>query len=147
MSKIQNITVLGSTGTIGVNTLDVIARHPQRYRAYALTANSRIEPLLEQCRRFEPVYAVVLDDDAAELLRKQLRSEGIATEVLCGPAALEKVSSLPEVDAVMAAIVGARGTEAAITIAEKRCPCDVQVAIRRSRTSREAIIPENSVFQ
>ena len=117
MSKIQNITVLGSTGTIGVNTLDVIARHPQRYRAYALTANSRIEPLLEQCRRFEPVYAVVLDDDAAELLRKQLRSEGLATEVLCGPAALEKVSSLPEVDAVMAAIVGAAGLRPALAAA------------------------------
>lgn len=117
MSKIQNITVLGSTGTIGVNTLDVIARHPQRYRAYALTANSRIEPLLEQCRRFEPVYAVVLDDDAAELLRKQLRSEGLAIEVLCGPAALEKVSSLPEVDAVMAAIVGAAGLRPALAAA------------------------------
>jgi 1-deoxy-D-xylulose-5-phosphate reductoisomerase len=117
MSKIQNITVLGSTGTIGVNTLDVIARHPQRYRAYALTANSRIEPLLEQCRRFEPAYAVVLDDDAAESLRQQLRNEGLATEVLCGTEALEKVSSLPEVDAVMAAIVGAAGLRPALAAA------------------------------
>ena len=101
----QNITILGSTGTIGVNTLDVIARHPQRFRAYALTANSRIDPLLEQCRHFEPVYAVVLDADAAQQLQRQLRLEGLATEVLCGPEALERVASLPEVDAVMAAIV------------------------------------------
>lgn len=117
MTKIQNVTILGSTGTIGVNTLDVIARHPQRFRAYALTANSRIEPLLEQCRNFNPVYAVVLDADAAELLRGQLRKEGLATEVLCGPEALERVSSLPEVDAVMAAIVGAAGLRPALAAA------------------------------
>lgn len=117
MSKIQNITVLGSTGTIGVNTLDVISRHPERFRAYALTANSRIEPLLNQCRQYQPVYAVVLDADAAELLRKQLKDEGLATEVLCGPDALEQVSSLPEVDAVMAAIVGAAGLRPAMAAA------------------------------
>jgi len=117
MTKIQNITILGSTGTIGVNTLDVIARHPQRFRAYALTANSRIEPLLEQCRNFNPVYAVVLDADAAETLRGQLHREGLATEVLCGSDALERVSSLPEVDAVMAAIVGAAGLRPALAAA------------------------------
>lgn len=117
MSKIQNITVLGSTGTIGVNTLDVIARHPQRYRAFALTANSRVEPLLEQCRRFEPAYAVVGDADAAELLSKQLRNEGLATVVLCGTEALEKVASMPEVDAVMAAIVGAAGLRPSLAAA------------------------------
>lgn len=117
MTKIQNITILGSTGTIGVNTLDVIARHPQRFRAYALTANSRIEPLLEQCRQFNPVYAVVLNADAAEVLRGQLRREGLATEVLCGPDALELVSSMPEVDAVMAAIVGAAGLRPALAAA------------------------------
>jgi 1-deoxy-D-xylulose-5-phosphate reductoisomerase len=118
MTKIQNITILGSTGTIGINTLDVIARHPQRFRAYALTANSRIAPLLEQCRSFNPVYAVVLDPDAAELLQRQLHQEGLATEVLCGPAALERVSSLPEVDAVMAAIVGAAGLKPALAAAQ-----------------------------
>ena len=60
MYERQNVTVLGATGTIGLNTLDVIARHPQRFRAFALTANSRDESLLEQCRKFEPVYAVML---------------------------------------------------------------------------------------
>jgi 1-deoxy-D-xylulose-5-phosphate reductoisomerase len=118
MTRLQNITVLGSTGTIGVNTLDVIARHPDRFRAYALTANSRIESLLEQCRRFRPVYAVVLNDDAAESLRVKLREAGLETEVRCGVEALELVSSLPEVDAVMAAIVGAAGLRPALAAAK-----------------------------
>ncbi len=109
MSKPQNITVLGATGTIGVNTLDVIARHPEKFRAYALTANSRFEPLLEQCCRFRPRYAVLLDESAAEKLRSGLVAAGVDTEVLCGLDALEQVSALPEVDTVMAAIVGAAG--------------------------------------
>ena len=117
MSKIQNITVLGSTGTIGVNTLDVIARHPQRYRAFALTAHSRVEPLLEQCRRFEPTYAVLGNANDAEVLRKHLTREGLATEVLYGAEALEQVASMPEVDAVMAAIVGAAGLRPSIAAA------------------------------
>ena len=117
MNRPQNVTVLGSTGTIGVNTLDVIARHPERFRAYALTANARIAPLLEQCRQFHPVYAVVLDADAAALLRSQLRDQGLKTEVLCGAEALEQVAAAPEVDAVMAAIVGAAGLKPALAAA------------------------------
>jgi 1-deoxy-D-xylulose-5-phosphate reductoisomerase len=117
MNTPQNITVLGSTGTIGVNTLDVIARHPDRYRAYALTAHSRIEPLFDQCRAFEPVYAVVLEADAAETLRLRLRDAGLSTEVLFGAEALERVCALPEVDAVMAAIVGAAGLKPALAAA------------------------------
>ena len=93
MSDRQNVTVLGATGTIGLNTLDVIARHPQRFRAYALTAHSRHASLLEQCRRFEPVYAVMLDADAAECLRRELRQIGSATEVLCGVEALEQLQA------------------------------------------------------
>jgi 1-deoxy-D-xylulose-5-phosphate reductoisomerase len=117
MSLPQNVTILGSTGTIGVNTLEVIARHPGRFRAFALTANSRIEPLFEQCRQFNPAYAVVLDADGAETLRQQLKQAGLATEVLCGAEALEQVSALPEVDAVMAAIVGAAGLKPALAAA------------------------------
>jgi len=109
MSRPQNVTILGSTGTIGVNTLDVIARHPERFCAFALTANSRVEPLFEQCQRFNPAYAVMLDDQAAETLRTKLAGTGLRTEVLCGSAALEQVAALPDVDAVMAAIVGAAG--------------------------------------
>jgi 1-deoxy-D-xylulose-5-phosphate reductoisomerase len=117
MSKLQNITILGATGTIGVSTLDVIARHPERFRAYALTANSRFEPLLEQCRQFHPRYAVLLDSSAAGQLEAGLRQAGLETEVLCGIEALEQVSSLPEVDAVMAAIVGAAGLRPSLAAA------------------------------
>lgn len=117
MSRLQNITILGSTGTIGVNTLDVIARHPDRFRVYALTANTRINPLLEQCRLFRPVYAVVLDADAATILSRQLREQCLDTEVLCGPEALEQVAAALEVDAVMAAIVGAAGLKPALAAA------------------------------
>jgi 1-deoxy-D-xylulose-5-phosphate reductoisomerase len=117
MNKQQQVTVLGSTGTIGVNTLDVIARHPDRYGIYALTANSRIEPLLEQCIRFQPKYAVVLEAGAAERLGQQLQAHGLETEVLCGQEGLEQVSSAPAVDAVMAAIVGAAGLRPALAAA------------------------------
>ncbi len=138
MSKLQFITVLGSTGTIGVNTLDVIARHPDRYRVYALTANSRIDPLLSQCRAFSPRYAVVLDDDAAEILRERLRSEGLETEVLCGPEALEQVSSATEVDAVMAAIVGAAGLKPALAAA--------QAGKRVLLANKETLVMSGSLF-
>ncbi|GBG13014.1 1-deoxy-D-xylulose-5-phosphate reductoisomerase [Novimethylophilus kurashikiensis] len=117
MSKVQNITVLGATGTIGANTLDVIARHPGRFRAYALTAHSKVEPLLRQCQQFHPRYAVMLDPDAAERLEHGLRSLELDTEVLCGIEAMEFVSSLEEVDAVMAAIVGAAGLKPALAAA------------------------------
>lgn len=117
MSRLQNVTILGSTGTIGVNTLDVIARHPERYRAYALTAHSRIEPLFEQCLRFEPACAVVMEARGAEQLERLIRQAGLQTRVLSGMAGLEQVAALPEVDAVMAAIVGAAGLRPALAAA------------------------------
>lgn len=117
MSRLQNVTVLGATGTIGLNTLDVIARHPERFRAFALTANSRHESLFELCRTFEPVYAVMLEPDAAECLRLQLKKAGSTTEVLCGIAALEQVAAHADVDVVMAAIVGAAGLQSAMAAA------------------------------
>lgn len=117
MPKQQNITILGATGTIGLHTLDVIARHPKRFRAYALTAHSKVDALFEQCQKFEPVYAVMLDADAAEALRLKLQAMGSATEVLFGMAALEKVAAHPDVDAVMAAIVGAAGLKPAMAAA------------------------------
>jgi 1-deoxy-D-xylulose-5-phosphate reductoisomerase len=106
---VQRLTVLGSTGSIGKSTLDVVARHPDKYQITALTANQQDDLLFEQCQRFHPRYAVLLDEAASDRLKKNLQIAGIATEVLCGTAALEKVSVLPEVDAVMAAIVGAAG--------------------------------------
>jgi 1-deoxy-D-xylulose-5-phosphate reductoisomerase len=105
----QHITILGSTGSIGTSTLDVVARHSDRFKIVALTANSRVDLLLQQCRQFKPGYAVVLEEAAATELRRQVRDAGLNTEVLCGMAALEQVVVLPEVDAVMAAIVGAAG--------------------------------------
>ncbi len=105
----QHITILGSTGSIGTSTLDVVARHPGRFRIVALTANSQADLLFQQCRQFKPRYAVMLDATAAPLLRQRIREAGLDTEVLSGAAALEQVAVLPEVDAVMAAIVGAAG--------------------------------------
>ncbi len=107
--KRQRITVLGATGSIGVNTLDVIARHPDRYEVFALTGHSRIDDLAKQCSVHRPRFAVVGDAAGAQRLSSLLRQDGIATEVLAGPEGLEQVSAAPEVDAVMAAIVGAAG--------------------------------------
>jgi 1-deoxy-D-xylulose-5-phosphate reductoisomerase len=106
---VQRLTVLGSTGSIGKSTLDVVARHPDKYQIVALTANQQDELLFEQCQKFQPRYAVLLDEAASERLKKNIRAAGISTEVLCGTDALEQVSTLSEVDAVMAAIVGAAG--------------------------------------
>lgn len=106
---VRNITILGSTGSVGVSTLDVVARHPNRFQVMALTANKSTEKMLEQCRIFTPHYAVMLDPTSAENLRKGVCAAGLSTEVLCGVESLEKVASLPEVDIVMAAIVGAAG--------------------------------------
>ena len=107
--SLQNITVLGSTGSIGVSTLDVIRRHPERYRAFALCAHSQVDKLFEQCQVFRPVYAVVRDAALADVLRGRCQQAGLTVEVLSGVESLEYVSRLPEVDAVMAAIVGAAG--------------------------------------
>ncbi len=105
----KGICVLGSTGSIGVSTLDVAGRHPDRYRVVALTANNNIDRLFEQCQRFSPRYAVMIDDQPAAELRQRLADAGVRTEVLSGVRALEEVCVLPEVDSVMAAIVGAAG--------------------------------------
>lgn len=106
----KGICVLGSTGSIGVSTLDVAARHPDRYRIVALTANNNIDLLFEQCLRFKPAYAVVIEAQLAAGLRTRLEAAGAdATEVLSGAKALEEVAVLPDVDSVMAAIVGAAG--------------------------------------
>ena len=87
----------------------MVGRHPDKYRIFALTANKQVDLLYKQCIQFNPVYAVLLDDEAAVKLRVLLREAGLKTEVLCGVDALEAVCSLPEVDTVMAAIVGAAG--------------------------------------
>jgi 1-deoxy-D-xylulose-5-phosphate reductoisomerase len=111
------VTVLGSTGSIGVSTLDVIARHDDRYRVVALSANSDADRMAAQCREFQPDYAVMADEAAAEALALQLQQTGLETEVLAGEEGLVKVASLAETDCVMAAIVGAAGLLPALAAA------------------------------
>jgi len=106
---VKAVTILGSTGTIGVNTLDVIARHPGHYEVFALTANRNADGLFEQCATWRPRYAVLVDATAAQALRTRLREAGLATEVLAGADALIDVARHPDVDFVMAGIVGAAG--------------------------------------
>lgn len=107
--KMQHITILGSTGSIGISTLDVIARHPDRYRVHALTAQNRVEELAAQCAQFLPDVAVVGSAESAQKLQLLLRQLGLKTQVEYGAAALCAVASAAECDCVMAAIVGAAG--------------------------------------
>jgi 1-deoxy-D-xylulose-5-phosphate reductoisomerase len=106
---VNGVCILGSTGSIGISTLDVVARHPRRYRVVALTANRDVRRMTEQCHRHRPRFAVMADATAAAQLRAGLRAMASPPEVLAGPEALTTVTSLPEVDYVMAAIVGAAG--------------------------------------
>jgi 1-deoxy-D-xylulose-5-phosphate reductoisomerase len=104
----RRLAILGATGSIGVSTLDVVARHADRFEVWALSGHRQIDKLAEQCLRFSPKVAVVADADAACILRDRLAGK-VATEVMHGSAALETIAALPEVDTVMAAIVGAAG--------------------------------------
>jgi 1-deoxy-D-xylulose-5-phosphate reductoisomerase len=134
----QNITILGSTGSIGTSTLDVVARHPDRFRIIALTANSQVDLLFRQCQQFKPAFAVMLDQAAAIRLRQLAREAGLGTEILSGVAALEQVAVLPEVDAVMAAIVGAAGLRP--TLAAARAGKKILLA------NKETLVLAGNVF-
>lgn len=105
----KNITILGSTGTIGINTLDVIKQHHRDFTVQALSANTHVTRLHEQCREWQPRYAVMADEDKADELQTLLQSDDLETEVLSGTEGLCKIASLPETDMVMAGIVGAAG--------------------------------------
>ncbi len=109
MTHKQTLTLLGSTGSIGLSTLDVVARHPERFQMFALTAHTQWEKLAEQCSLHRPRYAVILVARYADALRVRLREMKLATEVLTGIEALEQVAAAAEVDTVVAAIVGAAG--------------------------------------
>jgi 1-deoxy-D-xylulose-5-phosphate reductoisomerase len=115
--QVQYVTVLGSTGSIGVSTLDVIARHPDRYRVFALCAHQQVDALFVQCQQFQPRYAVLKDEVLAAQLRARLSESSIQTEVLAGPEALAEMAGHPEVAIVMAAIVGAAGLAPALAAA------------------------------
>jgi 1-deoxy-D-xylulose-5-phosphate reductoisomerase len=118
MSAIEQITVLGATGSVGLNTLDVIARHPDKYGVFALTANSKVDQLAELCVVYKPQYAVLGSANAAQQLKDKLNSLNVDTEVLCGDDGLCQVASHPQVDSVMAAIVGAAGLNPTLAAAE-----------------------------
>src|SRR5476649_1735952 len=157
----QRITILGATGSIGVSTLDVLARHPERYAVYALSAHSRVDELAAQCAQFRPARAVVGDADSARKLSALLRAQNIPTEVEYGEAALCAIASAAEVDAVMAAIVGAAGL--APTLAAARAGKKLLLANKEAlvmagpifmdavRTHRATLLPidseHNAIFQ
>lgn len=113
----QSLTILGATGSIGVSTLDVVARHPDRYRIFALTGYTRIDVLAEQCAQFHPEVAVVGDADAAARLQILIRDRGLKTSVMHGEQALCDVASAAACDTVMAAIVGAAGLRPSLAAA------------------------------
>ena len=114
----RRIAILGSTGSIGVNALDVIARHPGRYTVVALAANVQWQKLLEQCLRFRPCVAALLDDAAAESLRAALRRAGCDTEVWSGAEGVARIGALDDADTVVAAIVGAAGLASTLAAAQ-----------------------------
>ena len=113
----RTLTLLGATGSIGASTLDVVARHPDRYRIAALAANKDWERLAALCRTHRPQYAAMQDATAARALAQALAADGLATRVLAGPAGLADVASLPDVDTVLAAIVGAAGLPSTLAAA------------------------------
>ncbi|KQY88657.1 1-deoxy-D-xylulose-5-phosphate reductoisomerase [Pelomonas sp. Root1444] len=134
----QRVCVLGSTGSIGVNTLDVIARHPERYEVVALSAMSRVDELLAQCLAWQPRFAVMPERAAAARLRERLREAGSRTEVLDGAPALADIAAHPDVDTVMASIVGAAGLAPAIAAA--------RAGKRLLLANKEAIVVGGALF-
>ncbi|WP_201203077.1 1-deoxy-D-xylulose-5-phosphate reductoisomerase [Pseudomonas sp. S37] len=149
MSRPQRITVLGATGSIGLSTLDVIARHPDRYQAFALSGYSRVDELLALCVRHRPAFAVVPSAEAAVRLRAGLAAAGCATEVLEGEAGLCQVASAAEVDAVMAAIVGAAGlrpTLAAVEAGKKVLLANKEALVMSGALFMEAVRRNGAVL-
>ncbi len=161
MTMVQNLTILGSTGSIGVSTLDVIRRHPQRYRVVALCAHSQIDRLFEQCLEFRPRYAVVKDTELAADLKIRLQAAECPISVEYGPEALVRMASLQEVDTVMAAIVGAAGLPPALAAAvsgkkillanKEALVMAGPVFMRAVRQNRATLLPidseHNAIFQ
>jgi 1-deoxy-D-xylulose-5-phosphate reductoisomerase len=134
----KNIAILGSTGSIGLSTLNVIEQHPEQFRVAALTAHRKVDALFEQCLRYNPTYAVMVDPDAAEQLRQKLHTVAPDIQVLAGYAALEQVASAVDVDYVMAAIVGAAGL--ASTLAAARAGKRVLLANKESLVMAGALL-------
>lgn len=138
MSARQKVVILGATGSIGRSTLDVIARHPDRFEPYAVTAHRQTDELLAIVARHQPRYAVMSDPAHAKILAERVAAASLSTRVLAGGAGLEEVASLPEVDSVMAAIVGAAGL--APTLAAARAGKRILLA------NKEALVMAGPIF-
>jgi len=134
----QNITVMGSTGSIGTNTLDVLSRHPERFEVFALTASTQVELILSQCAIFKPRFAVMAHEAAGRQLADRVKAEGLTVQVLWGSEALCQVASHPDVHAVMAAIVGAAGLPP--------CWAAAKAGKRLLLANKEALVVGGEVF-
>ena len=134
----QRVTILGSTGSVGVNTLDVVAAHPERFEVFALSAATQVDLMLSQCARFKPRYAVMVSAPHAQDLADKLKNNGLETQVLRGQDALEIIASHADVDAVMAAIVGAAGLAA--------CMAAAKAGKRLLLANKEALVVGGDVF-
>ena len=135
---VKGICILGATGSIGVNTLDVVARHPEKYKIVALSANTQVDRLVALCEKYQPEYAVMGDDNATEELVKKLNDIKSKVKVLSGNDGLEKIASLSQVDYVMAAIVGAAGLKP--TLAAARAGKRILLA------NKEALVMSGQLF-
>ena len=134
----QRLTVLGSTGSIGTNTLDVVRRHPMQYEIFALSAATQVDVILLQCAEFKPRFAVMASAPHAVQLAEKLKANGLSTQVLQAPDALEQIASHPEVDAVMGAIVGAAGLSP--------CLAAAQAGKRLLLANKEALVVGGALF-
>ena len=134
----QRITILGSTGSIGVSTLDVIARHPDRFEVFALSAATQVDLMLAQCAQFKPQYAVMVSEPHAKLLAEKIKANGLSAHVLCAQDALEMIASHERVDVVMAAIVGAAGLAP--------CMAAARSGKRLLLANKEALVVGGDVF-
>ena len=137
MSK-QRVAVLGSTGSIGTNTLDVLARHPDRFEVVALTAATQVDLMLAQCERFRPRVAAMASEPHAQELAQKIKKKGLPTQVESAQAAIEDIASSDEVDAVMAAIVGAAGLAS--------CLAAARAGKRLLLANKEALVVGGDVF-
>jgi len=134
----QRIAVLGSTGSVGANTLDVIARHPDRFEVFALSAATQVDLMLQQCAQFRPALAVMAGEAAGRELARKVEASGLGTRVLWGERALEEIASHESVDAVMAAIVGAAGLAS--------CLAAARAGKRLLLANKEALVVGGEVF-
>ena len=134
----KRISILGSTGSIGTNTLDVLARHPDTFEVFALSAHVQVDLMLKQCQSVKPQFAVMVDPLAARTLEEKLKASGLSTRVLCGADALDTIASHPDVDVVMAAIVGAAGLSS--------CLAAARAGKRLLLANKEALVVGAEVF-